>query len=78
MSLITDATTGWSSPITPTTDEIWQTRKGSVFLTTTATPDPDDGIALNEGSAVRIPAGSTVRYRKAGPAVAWIARESVG
>ncbi|MBT8416396.1 MAG: hypothetical protein KJO42_03070 [Silicimonas sp.] len=78
MALITDAATGWSSPITLTTDEIWQTRKGSVFLTTTATPDPDDGIQLNEGNAVQLASGATVRYRKAGPAAAWVVRETVG
>ena len=66
MALITDAANGWSAPITLTSDEIWQTRKGSLFLTTTTTPDADDGIALNEGNAVQLAAGSAVRYRKAG------------
>lgn len=78
MALITDAATGWSSPVTLTSDEIWQTRKGSLFLTTTNAPVADDGISLNEGNAVQLAAGSVVRYRKAGPGDAWIARETVG
>lgn len=78
MSLITDAATSWSSPVTLTTDEIWQTRKGSVYLTTAATPGTNDGIVLNEGNAVQFAAGATVSYRKAGPGEAWIARETTG
>lgn len=78
MALITDAATGWSSPITLSADEIWQTRKGSIFLTTTASPAADDGIQLNEGNAVQLAAGATLRYRKAGPAEAWVVRETVG
>jgi hypothetical protein len=78
MALITDAATGWSSPITLTADEIWQTRKGSVFLSTAATPGPDDGLVLNEGNAVQFATGATVSYRKTGPAEAWIARETIG
>lgn len=77
MALITDAATAWSAPITLASDEIWQTRKGSVFVTTTAAPDSEDGIALQEGNAVQFPAGVTVRYRKEGPTETLIARESL-
>ncbi|MDH5528873.1 MAG: hypothetical protein OEY05_02460 [Paracoccaceae bacterium] len=77
MSLITDATTGWSSPVTLTTDEIWQTRKGSVFVSTTVSPDPEDGLALHEFHAVQFPAGSAVRYRKEGPGEALVVREAI-
>ena len=77
MALITDATTSWSTPITLTSDEIWQTRKGSVFVTTTSSPDPDDGLALHEFHAVQFAAGASVRYRKEGATETLIAREAV-
>lgn len=78
MALITDAATGWSAPVTLTNDEIWQTRKGSLFVTTTTAPDVDDGLQLNEGNAVQFAAGSVVRYRKVGAGEGWIVRESIG
>ncbi len=77
MSLITDATAAWSTPITLTSDEVWQTREGSVFVTTTASPDPKDGIAIHENHAVRFSAGLSVSYRKEGSAAALVAREAV-
>lgn len=77
MALITDAAQSWSVAISLATDEIWQTRKGSVFVTTGASPSPDDGIALHEGRAVQFPAGSAVRYRKEGNTEALIVRETV-
>jgi hypothetical protein len=77
MALITDATTGWSTPITLSTDEVWQTRKGSVFVTTSASPAAEDGIALQENHAVRFTAGLSVQYRKEGVTEALIAREAV-
>lgn len=77
MSLITTATTGWSAPVTLSADEIWQARKGSVFVTTTASPVPDDGIALHENHAVRFSAGVTVQFRKEGVTEALIVREAV-
>ena len=76
MALITDAATAWSPAITLTSDEIWQTRKGSVFVSTTATPGADDGIALHENHAIRFSAGVAVSYRKDGPAEALIVREA--
>jgi hypothetical protein len=48
-----------------------------VFLTTTATPGPEDGLLLRDGAAVQIGAGRTVRYRLAGRQAALIAREAV-
>lgn len=77
MALITDATTGWSTPVTLSSDEIWQTRYGSVFLTTTTSPDPDDGFALVQGQGVLIRAGKAVSYRKTGTTDALIVREAV-
>lgn len=77
MALITDAATAWSAPITLTTDEIWQARKGSIFVTTTATPAVDDGIALHENHAVQFPAGVSVSYRKEGITEALIVREAI-
>ncbi len=77
MALLTDATTTWSTSITLTTDEVWQARKGSVFVTTTSSPEPNDGISLHENHAVRFSAGSSVSYRKEGITEALIAREAV-
>ena len=77
MALITDAATAWSAPITLSSDEIWQARKGSVFVTTTASPAVDDGLALHENHAVRFPAGAAVSYRKEGVTEALIVREAV-
>ncbi len=77
MALISDATTGWSAPITLTDDEIWQTRYGSVFLTTTASPVAADGFNLTQGEGVLIRAGRSVRYRKDGTTEALIVREAV-
>ena len=77
MALITDAATGWSSPVSLVSDEIWQTRKGSVFVTTTSAPDADDGLALHEFHAVQFPAGSQVRYRKEGSGAALIVHEAI-
>ncbi len=77
MALITDAAAGWSAAVTLTSDEIWQTRKGSVFVTTTASPAADDGLALHENHAIRFSAGASVSYRKEGATEALIVREAV-
>lgn len=77
MALITDATSSWSTPVTLATDEIWQARREGVFVTTTATPAADDGLFLAEGTAVLLPQGAAVRYRRAGRPAATIAREPV-
>ena len=77
MALITDAATAWSTATTLTSDEIWQTRKGSVFVTTTSGPDADDGISLLENHAIRFSAGVSVSYRKEGITEALIVREAV-
>jgi hypothetical protein len=77
MALITDITTAWSAPVTLTKDEIWQSRKGGVFLSTTASPTAEDGVFLREGIAIRFSAGSIVRCRKEGTAEAVIVREAV-
>lgn len=77
MSLIKNVTTNWSNPVVLAADEIWQARWGSVFLTTTANPDPNDGFALEQGQGVMISAGAQVRYRKEGSVAALIAREAV-
>ena len=77
MALITDATTNWSAPITLVTQEIWQARKGSVFVTTTGSPAAEDGISLHENHAVQFPAGVSVSYRKEGNTEALIVREAI-
>ena len=77
MPLITDAANTWSAPVTLGADEIWQTRKGSVFVSTAASPGAADGIALHENHGVQISSGLTVRYRKEGSTEALIVREVV-
>ncbi len=77
MAIITDTANVWSDPVTLGSDEIWQTRQGRVFVTTTASPDANDGIELFEQHAVRFSAGLVVRYRKEGPSQALIVREAV-
>ncbi len=77
MALITDATTNWSTSVTLTTDEIWQTRKGSVFVSTTGSPAVEDGLALHEFHAVQFSAGTSVKYRKEGTGEALIVREAI-
>lgn len=77
MALISDATTTWSAPLTLTRDEVWQARTGSVYITTTDTPVPGDGLMLHQTHAIQVSAGSVVRYRKEGPGDAIIARETV-
>lgn len=77
MATITDATTSWSTPILLPEDEIWQTRYGNVFITTTASPTADDGFNLLRGEGVLIRAGREVRYRKEGTTAALIVREVV-
>lgn len=77
MALITDATTNWSDPVTLTEDEVWQARRGAVFVTTTGTPGSDDGVALTENTAIQFGAGRIVRYRKADITEAVIVREAI-
>lgn len=77
MALITDATTAWSAPITLTQDEIWQTRSGTVFLTSTPGAAADDGLFLRKATAVTLSAGTEIRYRKEGTKPAVIVREAV-
>ena len=75
MTLIKDATIQWSDPVTVEQDEIWQTRSGSIFITATQSPDPDDGLALVLRDGLRIKAGTQIRYRREGSAFAVIVRE---
>ncbi len=77
MALITDIATAWSSPVTLGSDEIWQARKGGVFLTTSPSPDAEDGLLLREWEAVQLSAGVTVRYRSTRPDEALLVREAV-
>ncbi|MEM9477519.1 MAG: hypothetical protein AAGA71_19690 [Pseudomonadota bacterium] len=77
MALIEDARTTWSSPVTLTSDEVWQARFGSVFVSTTASPAALDGIALIQGHGLHLRAGLQVRYRKEGPGAALLVREAV-
>lgn len=77
MTLIRNATLAWSDPVTIQQTEIWQVRGGCVFITTTATPDSDDGIFMVLREGVRFSPGLSVRYRKEGETEALIARETV-
>jgi hypothetical protein len=77
MALVTDANTSWSDPILLTSDEIWQVRSGSVFVTTTGTPAANDGLALVQGQGFYIRAGQQVRYRKEGTTVGLLVREEI-
>lgn len=77
MTLITDAGASWSAPVALSADEVWQTRKGAVYLTTTSNPAPEDGVKLYEMQAVQLSAGLSVRYRKSGPTEALIVREAI-
>ncbi len=77
MALIRDVKNEWSDPVTLATDEIWQARDGSIFLTTSTSPETDDGICLVMRDGVRLGAGLQVRYRKSGDTAALIVRESV-
>lgn len=77
MALITDATTSWSGLVTLVSDEIWQAREGSVFITTTTSPAANDGISLALRDGLRLTAGLQVRYRKEGSTSAIIAREAL-
>ena len=77
MSLIKNVANTWSAPVVLTTDEVWQARWGSVFVTTTLSPDPEDGLSLEQGQGVVISAGSQVRFRKEGQINAVIVHEAV-
>lgn len=77
MALITDATTNWSGLVTLVSDEIWQARAGSVFITTTTAPAADDGISLALRDGLRLTAGAQIRYRKEGSTEAVIVREAL-
>lgn len=77
MTLINDAATTWSDAVTLTAAEVWQSRSGAVFVTTTDTPAANDGLSLHEIHAIHFSAGVTVRYRKEGNGTALIAREVV-
>lgn len=77
MAIIRDAKNEWSVPVTLSQDEIWQARDGNVFISTSETPESDDGLSLALRDGIRLGAGLTVRYRKAGDTGALIAREVV-
>lgn len=77
MTLIRNATLEWSEPVTVQQHEIWQARSGSVFITTTATPESDDGVAMVLRDGLRLSPGLSVRYRKEGGTDALIVREVV-
>ncbi len=77
MALIKDAATAWSAPVTLATDEVWQARRGSIYVTTTDQPEADDGIAIVLRDGIRLRAELVVRYRKEGNTAAVIAREAI-
>ena len=77
MALIRDASASWSSPVTLQTDEVWQARSGVVFVTTSADPEPEDGLSLVLRDGLRLGAGLTVRYRTEADTAALIVREAI-
>ncbi|MCU0906254.1 MAG: hypothetical protein MUF73_02160 [Rhodobacteraceae bacterium] len=77
MPLITNVTSAWSTAVTLTTDEVWQARRGGVFLSTAATPAAGDGLLLREGTALQIASGRAVRVRTESAEGAVIAREAI-
>lgn len=77
MALIRDAKNEWSAPVTLAKDEIWQARDGNVFITTSDSPETDDGLSLVLRDGVRLGAGLQIRYRKTGETGALIVREAV-
>lgn len=77
MPLITNVTTAWSTAVTLSTDEVWQARRGGVFISTAAAPGANDGVLLREGAALQIATGRAVRYRTEGAEGAVIAREAI-
>ena len=77
MPLITNVTSAWSSAVTLTTDEVWQARRGGVFVSTAASPAANDGVLLREGTALQIASGRAVRYRTEVAEGAIIAREAI-
>ena len=77
MALIRNASASWSAPVTLQTDEVWQARSGVVFVTTSADPEPEDGLSLVLRDGLRLGAGLTVRYRTESDTAALIVREAV-
>lgn len=76
MPRITDIPTTWTAIGVPTaTAETWQCVEGRVAITIEAAPGTDDGIILWDGRGWDVPAGATVRYRRAGSGAAVIQRE---
>ncbi|SHH18436.1 hypothetical protein SAMN05444003_2361 [Cognatiyoonia sediminum] len=77
MSLLSNLTTSWSSPMVLVDDEVWQAREGSCYLSTDETPSTDDGIVLEQGQALFFSAGMAVHYRSKGLQNAILARVKV-
>lgn len=77
MAIIADVDFTWSPVVTLTTDEIWQSRGNTAFISTTPSPAADDGIKLREGEAIRLSGGLQIQYRKIGPDPVEIAREAI-
>ena len=77
MPVIYNLTEAWSAAVTPEADETWQARGGPIFLTTNASAAEFDGLQLDDGDAIRVKAGTAVRYRSPNSDNA-IAREPIG
>lgn len=68
MSVITNATTDWSSAVTLSANEFWQVRVGPVYIATQASSAPgtaNDGILLDAGDVIELANTEVVRYRSA-------------
>lgn len=78
MAVITDAGADWSAGTTLSADEIWQVREGNVALSVESSPAANDGIILggDEGCAVKISSGKTVKYKLYNGTAAVMTREA--
>ena len=57
--------TGWSTPVTLTVDELWQVRRGAIRFVSGTVSGPNDGIVLTvRNEPIRLPAGITVQVRE--------------
>jgi len=77
MAYISDVTATWSSPVTLTANEIWQCSRGSVRVTSEASPAELDGLILTAGHGVQFGNGQVIRYKLSGLTFSTITRTVV-
>jgi hypothetical protein len=77
MAIIYSVEFAWSPVVTLSTDEIWQSRGDTIYVSTNPNPAENDGIALRRMEAIRFSAGTQIRYRRVGTEPVQIAREAI-